>query len=165
MLSVKPWPKIATGQPPAGRGTARQEQLEDELVRALRLRLPEQGAGRRDHLRGVLVVGRAELAERDAPTEPGNTLRAGVGRNDAVNAGAVPVWRMNWMPCSARSRTPRARLPPLPIMKFDRRRRRRLIWRGSSQVGADALGREQAQRDDALARPVAPCSPSSSDLR
>ena len=79
--SVKPWPKIATGQPAAGVGPGRHEQRELDGARALRRGLPGPRPDRRNDLRGGLVVRRCVRPEGDRAHRAGEERQDG-GRQE-----------------------------------------------------------------------------------
>src|SRR5206468_7469286 len=97
LLSVKPCPKIATGQPSAGAVPEGMNRLKkSSLIRCTTgtpVRVPIGGM----NFSGVSQSGDAKLPKAIALTEPGKTESAGSGRNDTVKLGAVPVWRDHWI--------------------------------------------------------------------
>jgi hypothetical protein len=141
-------------RPAAGRArTARQEHFHDQVVDALRLRHPGHRAGDRDHLRGVGVVGRAELGERHARDRAGIDLqrrRRHEGRGERRCGAGLLLPLDALQPRDRKHGAHRAAVADHEV----RARRRCGLDLGTDlqQVGADALGREHAERDGLLAR-------------
>ena len=139
---------------PAARrtGALGQEQLEHQLVGGLHRRLTGQGAGCRDELARIHVVGRAETAKRHATHRARHDAQRGRG-----NKGCPECRRGSGLqhPLDSRQacdREHRARRAAVADHEVGRCRLRAPdLPMDLRQVGADALRREQAHRDDAVA--------------
>ena len=89
LLSVNPWPKIATGQPPAGAVPAGTNSVNCTLFTDCTAGHTGSRPHRRDHLGGRLVVRRVVGSERERAD-------AGEERQEEApgeNVGVVLIWR------------------------------------------------------------------------
>src|SRR6185436_3627653 len=97
LLSVKPWPKIATGQPPAGGvpdGTNRLKySVFVDCTAGTPVRVPTAGMT----LPAVSQSGELNRPNTMRPTAPGKTSSAGTATNEDVVEPLLRICRFHWI--------------------------------------------------------------------
>src|SRR5262245_31636576 len=96
LLSVKPCPKMATGQPPTGTVPAGTIRLNSSVLILCATGTPVRvGIGGMNFC-GVSQSGDSKLPNATAPTARGKMPRAATGTVEVLNAtGFVPTWRFH----------------------------------------------------------------------